>query len=130
MKPSFRLHRPARNQSSLPDLAYGSPEHSLSQYGLAYVCRHPEILLGYAPNRGSRRYELGFHEGATWRAQEPIKDGLARRVDEAYNVLNELYAPVAMTPMPRPGAPSQTSYGRRTYRSRMPQGYRRRQTYQ
>jgi len=112
VRPSLRTHRLGSHCVPRPDTAYVVAETSLSRYGLAYVCHHPDILLGYDPvdrNALDGRVLSAVSDGVSQQTRDwPQSDrtyhgGLAHRVREAYSVLNDLYAAVP-TRLPRTDA--------------------------
>ena len=79
---------------------------NLERYGLAYICEHPEILFSKAnaaennPAHGVYRgnaaagYDSVGHDNRTLGGVTPeTDDGLLTRVSEAYEILNDVYAP-------------------------------------
>lgn len=53
MNPDSRYVQPGALRDAGTDrAAYLNAEHMLDRYGVAYVCRHPELLLGIAPSVG------------------------------------------------------------------------------
>ena len=78
----------------------------LDRYGLAYICEHPEILFSRAnaaendPAQSVYRsdaaagYDTVGHDDRTLDGVAPeAADGLLMRVSEAYEILNDIYAP-------------------------------------
>ncbi|MCO6438500.1 MAG: hypothetical protein J5J06_15525 [Phycisphaerae bacterium] len=84
--------------------AYLNAEHMLDRYGVAYVCRHPELLLGIVPSVG-----LAYRAHASGRLARndtplPQTDGtrymppydhedLIARLTRAYGKLDQVFAP-------------------------------------
>jgi len=78
----------------------------LERHGLAYICEHPEILFSGAndaendPAYSAYRsgvaagYDSVGHDNRTLDGVAPeATDGLLMRVSEAYEILNDIYAP-------------------------------------
>jgi hypothetical protein len=81
-------------------------ESMLNRYGLLYVCQEPLILFGERSARAeSVPKVVGYGDdlGGTYHLRRYGREGaaedLARRTREAYEILNQLYAPwPAMSP--------------------------------
>jgi len=79
-------------------------EQMLDRYGIGYVCAHPEILFRdgcrlpplseqYAHVQGIARPAYGAPKTAAVAHQPPGPGDLVNRLDEAYEILREVYAP-------------------------------------
>ena len=88
-------------------------ERMLGRFGISYICAHPEILFEYSyrPFMGEKSY----HQNPSRNAQkdeprlyqEHGPEDRVYRMQEAYQILKELYAPCL--PESRPSPASQTS---------------------
>jgi hypothetical protein len=96
-------------------------------YGLAYICRHPEIFFGGTGNAG---YVLpaappeGDSPASVTTCANPdaaTDSGLTYRVMKAYHVLNDIYAPTF--------GPRNSVRNPSLYRRRPVNAYARRPTY-
>lgn len=81
--------------------AYLHADRMLDLYGAAYVCQHPEILLGMIPAIDVRAGLAGdgqWQERYAWRGragefplQEDSPEDLYIRLTEAYRILDAMY---------------------------------------
>ena len=98
-------------------------ESLLNRYGLAYVCHNPLILFGEGSAETARAPYPPYHgcppggnDGAGQRYPRGRSEGLSERVTEAYEILNQMYAP-----WPAPDArPQDLTHGRPAYRPACP----------
>jgi len=105
MNPDSRYVPPGAFSGAKTDrAAYLHAERMLDRYGVAYVCRHPELLLGVAPSVG-----LAYRAHANGRAagddtSHPQTDAtgyirpydyedLIARVTRSYGKLDQVFAP-------------------------------------
>lgn len=115
MRPPRSPKGPA-GYAGIPDeAAYRVPEAQLNRYGLAYVCEHPEILFGYGPQNDDtldqRVYGVSagspsrLSENRPYPVAEPGNQTLGCRVNQAYGLLNEIYAPLFVRRIASPDVP-------------------------
>jgi hypothetical protein len=98
-------------------------ESLLNRYGFAYICHNPLILFSKGPAETARSpYPLyygcppGGNDGAGQRYPRGRSEGLSERITEAYEILNQMYAP-----WPAPGAwPQDSSYSRPAHKPACP----------
>lgn len=102
--------------------AYIRAEQMLDRYGVAYVCQHPEILLGIVPpidsgygaHASGQVYSCNARDAylRTLVSGRPkdTEDPLARTI-EAYRTLDELFTPRSSTHC-GPRTPRAPAYGR------------------
>lgn len=102
--------------------AYIRAEQMLDRYGAAYVCQHPEILVGIVPPVDSGYGAHASGQGYGWNARNVHLRTLVRchandtedlfdRAIEAYGTLDEIFAPQSATPC-EPRSPRAHAYGR------------------
>jgi len=86
------------------DAARTLAERMLDRYGIGYICAHPQILFRdgyrlpplseqYAHVRGIAGPAYGAPNTPSSAYQPPGPCDLASRLDEAYEILREVYAP-------------------------------------
>jgi hypothetical protein len=89
-------------------------KNMLDQYGLAYICQNPLVLFGDVATRPEDA-AYAMHGGRPSRSADGVgrecerrgSEGLWRRVREAHEILNQLYAPWPAQYM-RPQGPTRT----------------------
>jgi len=103
---------PVRRNSNMGFAAYLHAEHMLDRYGVAYVCRHPEILLGIVPQveaeHGVGSNSSGYGPDVRAAYINPLNRG---RAIEACRTLDEIFAPESIASGER-RSPTPHSYGR------------------
>lgn len=98
--------QPSRHGPAQPGYQSALDELMLDRYGIGYVCQHPEILfLGSEVPRGDslrpfRSCSPGAADGTPGTRTgngRPLVNGkpqdLPDRINQAYRILNEIYAP-------------------------------------
>ena len=94
-------------ESLAGDATRALAERMLDRYGIGYVCAHPQILFRngyllpplseqYAHVRGLARPAYGASNAPGFGGpafQPPGPDDLVNRLDEAYEILRQVYAP-------------------------------------
>lgn len=84
--------------------AYLHAERMLDRYGVAYVCRHPEILLGIVPSvdsaygahaigQGYRRNGRAMYFDTFARGRPHDAEDMLQRAIDAYRTLDEIFTP-------------------------------------
>ncbi len=103
--------------------AYGQAERMLDRYGIAYLCQHPEILLGRLPVSGPDHRAYARYRGpvcGSYDVYSPAAPGTRRRGEDellvrvaaAYQILEEIFAPyrpATVEPRRRYGATSSST---------------------
>ncbi|MCO6438584.1 MAG: hypothetical protein J5J06_15945 [Phycisphaerae bacterium] len=83
--------------------AYVRAGRMLDRYGVAYVCRHPEILLGIIPpvdaahrpcavDQGYRRNGRNMYLGTFAHGRPNDEEDMLRRAIDVYRTLDEIFA--------------------------------------
>jgi len=102
--------------------AYIRAEQMLDRYGVAYVCQHPEILVGIVPpiDSGYGAHASGqvyscnardVHLRTLVRGHANDTEDLLDRAIEAYRTLDEIFAPQSSTRY-EPQSPRAHAHGR------------------
>lgn len=98
---------PLRGNPNTSFAAFVHAEHMLDRYGVAYVCRHPELLLGIVTqvDAGHEAYSSSWGYGPNVRDADihelPLgrpdeAKGIHGRAIEAYWVLDDIFAPESL----------------------------------